>query len=92
MTTIGVRELRQQTGEVLRAIREEKAEYVITYQGEPVAILLPLDAEEVEQAIIEVGKRGAGRGWDAYAQVADRIRAVWPKETDTRSLLDDLRG
>lgn len=37
MTTIGVRELRQQTSEVLRKIREEKAEYIIIYQGQPIA-------------------------------------------------------
>lgn len=92
MPTIGVRELRQQTGEVLRAIREERAEYVVTYQGEPVAILLPLDAEAVEKAIIEVGKRGATQGWDTYAQVVERVRAVWPEGTDTQTLVDDIRG
>ncbi len=91
MTMIGVRELRQQTSELLRKLREEKAEYIITYQGRPVALLLPLDPEAVEQAIVQVGKRGAQQGWDAYTQVAERVRATWPAETDTQTLLNDLR-
>ena len=38
MPLIGVRQLRQQTSEVLRKVREERAEYIITYQGRPTAI------------------------------------------------------
>jgi len=91
MPTIGVRELRQQTSELLRRVQEEKAEYIITNQGQPVAILLPLDAEAVEQAILDVGKRGAARGWDAYAQVVERVREAWPADTDTQAALDDVR-
>lgn len=92
MTTIGVRELRQQTAEVLRKIREERAEYIITYQGQPVALLLPLDSEQVEEAILEVGKQGVAQGWDSYAQAAERVRAAWPEESDTQTLLEDLRS
>lgn len=92
MTTIGVRELRQQTSELLRKVKEAKAEYIISYQGQPVAVLLPLDAEAVEQAILQVGKSGAARGWDAYFQAAERVRQVWPETTATQALLDELRG
>lgn len=91
MTMIGVRELRQQTSELLRKMKEEKAEYIITYQGQPVALLLPLDTEAVEQAIVQVGKRGAAQSWNIYAQVAERVRASWPAGTDTHTLLDDIR-
>jgi prevent-host-death family protein len=91
MTMIGVRELRQQTAEVLRRIREEKTEYIITYQGQPVAVMLPVDAAAVEQAILDIGKQGAAQGWDAYAQVADAVRQRWPQATATQSLLDEIR-
>ena len=92
MTMIGVRELRQQTSELLRKLKDEGAEYIITYQGQPVALLLPLDATAVEQAILQVGKRGALQAWDAYAQIAARARAVWPASTGTQALLDEIRG
>ena len=34
-TTIGVRELKNHTSRVIRAVREEMAEYVVTLRGEP---------------------------------------------------------
>lgn len=44
--TIGMRELRSQGSRIIRAVSEEKAEYVITLRGEPVAVLRPLTEEE----------------------------------------------
>ena len=46
-TRIGVRELKNQVSQVLRAVREEMEEYVVTLHGKPVAILRPLTEEEV---------------------------------------------
>jgi prevent-host-death family protein len=91
MTMIGVRELRQQTSELLRKLREEKAEYIITYQGKPIAVLLPLDPEAVDQALVQLGKRGAAQGWEMYSQVAERVRQTWPATADTQALLDEIR-
>ncbi len=91
MAIIGVRELRQQTSEVLRKVKEERAEYIITHQGIPVALLLPLDEAAVEQAIVQVGKRGASRAWQTYAQIAARARDAWPADTETQTLLDEIR-
>ena len=45
---VGVRELKNQATEILRQVREEQAEYVVTYYGRPVAVLLPVDQEWVE--------------------------------------------
>ena len=47
--TIGVRELKNQTSRVLRKVREEMAEYVVTLRGEPVAMLRPLTEEEAQR-------------------------------------------
>jgi len=43
MPEVGVRELKAKTSEILRAIRERRARYVVTYRGRPVAALIPLD-------------------------------------------------
>jgi prevent-host-death family protein len=48
-TTIGVRELKDQTSRVIRAVREEMSEYVVTLRGEPVAVLRPLTEEEAQR-------------------------------------------
>jgi prevent-host-death family protein len=52
MPRVGVRELKNRTSEILRAVREEGAEYVITFQGKPAAILLPIAEEDVEDYLL----------------------------------------
>jgi prevent-host-death family protein len=48
MPKVGVRELKNRASEILRAVREEGAEYIITYQGRPTAVLLPIEMDEEE--------------------------------------------
>lgn len=43
MPEIGIRRLKNDASEILRSVREEGAEYVITYRGEPVAVLRPVE-------------------------------------------------
>ncbi len=55
-TRIGVRELKNQASRIVRTVREEMAEYVITLQGKPVAVLRPFtdqDAQKLRQAEID---------------------------------------
>ena len=91
MPLIGVRELRERTSEVLRRVREEGAEYVVTYQGRPIAMLLPVDAERIEAAMVQAGKQSLTGGWEAYAQLAEQARQAWPAEKSTQELLDEIR-
>lgn len=91
MAMIGVRELRERTAEVLRQVREKKAEYIVTYQGRPVAVLLPLPEEQVEEAILQVGKQVTAAGWKPYALLAETLRQEWPHDRDTQSILDEVR-
>ena len=42
MLTVGVRELKQQTSELIRRVREEGSEIQVTYRGEVVALLIPV--------------------------------------------------
>jgi len=52
MPKVGVRELKNRTSEILRAVREEGTEYVITYQGRPMAVLLPVNEEDLEDYVL----------------------------------------
>ena len=45
--TIGVCDLKNHVSRVLRSVREDMAEYVITLNGEPIAILRPLNIEDL---------------------------------------------
>ena len=91
MPLIGVRELRQQANEVIRRVREERAEYVITYQGRPVAVILPLEPERAEAEMVAAGRRAIEGSWEQYERLADEIRSAWPAGLSTQDLIDDIR-
>jgi prevent-host-death family protein len=91
MSLIGVRELRQQTSEVIRKVREEGAEYVITYQGRPVAALLPLDAEQVEKEVVAASKRAVLDNWARYELLAEALRGTSRPDVSTQDLIDAMR-
>jgi prevent-host-death family protein len=91
MSLIGVRELREKTSEVIRRVREDRAEYVVTYQGRPVAIILPLDAERAEMEMVEAGKKAVLDNWERYEKLAEELRQAWPAELSTQDVMDDIR-
>jgi len=91
MAIIGVRELREQATRILQRVREEKAEYIITYQGRPIAILLPVDTAQVEAAMVEAGRRAISGGWAAYTRLAEEIRRAWPPDRSSQTVLDEVR-
>jgi prevent-host-death family protein len=91
MPIIGVRELREQTSEVLRKVNEERAEYIVTHEGRPVAMLLPVCVESLEHAMLEAGRESFTSSWDSYEELASRVRAAWPAARTTRSVLDEIR-
>jgi prevent-host-death family protein len=44
MEEIGIRELKARASDVVRAVKEQRARYVVTQRGEPVAVIIPMDA------------------------------------------------
>ena len=91
MSLIGVRELREQTSEVIRRVREERAEYVVTYKGRPVAIILPLDTEQAEAEMVQASKKTVSVNWETYERLADELRRAWPSDLSTQDLINAVR-
>ena len=91
MSLIGVRELREQTSEVIRRVRQDRAEYVVTYQGRPVAIILPLDAGRAEREMVQASKKAALGNWERYELLAEELRRVWPADLSTQDVIDSIR-
>lgn len=56
MKFVGVRELRNKTGEILSAVRKGE-KVILTKRGKPFAAMARLREEEIERLILE------GRGW-----------------------------
>ena len=91
MSLIGVRELRERTSEVIRRVREDRVEYVVTYQGRPVAIILPLDTERAEAEMVQASKGAVLGDWEQYERLAQEIRDAWPADVSMQDLIDDIR-
>jgi prevent-host-death family protein len=91
MSLIGVRELREKTSEVIRRVRQDLAEYVVTYQGRPVAIILPLDTGRAEREMVQAGKKAVLGNWERYERLAEELRCAWPADLSTQDLIDSIR-
>lgn len=85
--TIGVRELKNQTSRVIRTIREEMAEYVITVHGKPVALLRPLTDEDLQNL-------RQAESSDALAEMralAQRVATDWKSPKSSVELINEQR-
>jgi prevent-host-death family protein len=82
MATVGVRELKQQTSKILRRVREDGEIIEITYHGEPIARLVPVNPpapSNDELAVI----------WADLDELTAEISAKWPEGV---SAVDAVRG
>ena len=87
LKTVGVRELKNQASSILREVREELAEYVVTVHGEPVAIIHPItqaDAERLRQEEIEIALA-------KMKVLAKLVADAWVSEKSGVELVDEQR-
>ena len=54
MPRVGIRELKNRTSEIVRAVRERGVQYIVTHQGHPVGLLLPVDEASLDAAVHQV--------------------------------------
>ena len=52
MPNVGVKDLKNQAFEILRRVREEQAEYIVTYHGRQVRVQGRLSAHEVDSRVV----------------------------------------
>jgi len=80
---IGIRELKSRASEVVRAVKEQRARYVITQRGKPAAIIVPLDAAPPEKSADEV--------WERLEQLGEEIGKGWESEKSAVEILSEMR-
>jgi prevent-host-death family protein len=89
MARVGVRELKNQATQIIRDVRENQAEYLVTYHGRPVAVLLPVDeawlgteARRAAEAVtpgddvwaeLETLRQEIGRSWQSEKTAVELI-------------------
>ena len=84
---IGVRELKNQASRVIRSVREEMAEYVVTLRGEPVAVLRPLTSEDEKR----LREEQVGERLRQMRNLASEVAAAWISEKDGIQLVVEQR-
>ena len=80
MYRVGARELKQHTGEIIERVRKGER-FVLTHRGNPVAVISPLDADALEEALGEESQRAEKEslGWLAASESAFDF---WDNEED----------
>lgn len=84
MPVIGVRELKARTSEVLRRVREQGETIDITYRGEVVAQLIPVQPTQPVE-------RGAGAVWTNLDRLAAEIGRHWPPDVSAADAVSEVR-
>src|SRR6266511_4793960 len=69
MNTVGARDLKQHTGEVIARVRSGER-LLLTVRGRPVAVIAPIDQQALEAAISREAQKVEDGGWLAAAEDA----------------------
>ncbi|MFZ5819273.1 MAG: type II toxin-antitoxin system Phd/YefM family antitoxin [Chloroflexota bacterium] len=80
---IGIRELKTRASEVVRAVKENRARYVITQRGKPAALLVPMDADIQKEESDEV--------WERLEKLGEEIAKGWQSEKSAVEILSEMR-
>jgi len=89
MPDVGVRELKARASEIIRAVRERRARYVITYRGQPVGLLVPLD--EAKIAVQPPAEETGESAWEALARLGEEIGREWRSPQTSTEILSEMR-
>lgn len=89
MPDVGVRELKTQASEIVRQVRENRARYIITYRGEPVGLLMPLD--EASPSSLPSGEGPAETPWETLTRLGKEIGEGWRSSLSSTELLSEMR-
>ena len=80
---IGIRELKSRASEVVRAVKEERARYVVTQRGKPVAAIIPIDAMLPEKKDDD--------GWEKLLAIRARLAKDKSKKKSSLEILSEMR-
>lgn len=72
MESVGMRELKERTSEILRLVREQKQQVAITYRGKVVAQIVPVEEREAR-------KEASQAAWANWRRLSEEVSAAWPR-------------
>lgn len=93
MQQVGIRELKNDASEIIRDVRERQAEYIVTYRGQPVAVILPIDEamRASESATTIAASRPHRDFWAEWDALGNEIDANWQSDKTAAELITEQR-
>ncbi|MBU0705184.1 MAG: type II toxin-antitoxin system prevent-host-death family antitoxin [Chloroflexi bacterium] len=91
MPDVGVRDLKANASEIIRNVREQRARYVITYRGQPVGLLMPLDKANLDPANLSSTGEPAAAVWNELTRLGEEIGREWRSPLTGAELLSEMR-
>ena len=80
---IGIRELKSRASEVVRAVKEQRARYVVTQRGIPVAAIIPMDAVLPE--------KNNDESWDRLMEIREKLGKGKKNNKSSVDILSEMR-
>jgi prevent-host-death family protein len=83
MITVGVRQLKEKTSEILRIVRENQDAVLITYHGKVVAKISPTEPHALGSE--------SENAWVTLEELAVEIGRNWPEGVTSTQAMADIR-
>ena len=83
MEEIGIRELKARASDVVRAVKEQRARYVITQRGRPVAAIITMDAILPE--------KNRDESWDKLMEIRKKLGKGKQNKKSSVEILSEMR-
>jgi len=80
---IGIRELKSRASEVVRAVKEQRARYVVTQRGVPVAAIIPMDAMLPEKK--------DDQSWNRLMEIRKKLGKGGKNKKSSVEILSEMR-
>jgi prevent-host-death family protein len=84
MEVIGIRQLKDHATQIMRKVREEGAEYQVTYHGKVIARIVPTELVPMSGAELEAY-------WADLDALAEEIGKHWPEGVSAVDAVRDVR-
>jgi prevent-host-death family protein len=84
---VGVRELRDHASKIVRAVSEEMAEYIVTVNGKPVAVLRPYTEEDAR----EIARREIQAEMNRMRSTAEKVARSWTARENGTAIVEAQR-
>lgn len=92
MPRVGIRELKAHASEIVRALREDKAHYIVTHQGQPVAVLSPIDEEQLDAMLVRAATAATDTELAAeLEELSQEVTRRWKSKKSGVKLVSEMR-